>query len=920
MELPKRDDLRTPQRESIGITSPILKSNENTFNTPKVLIHDSHSSFNDDDTSLNDDLLSISASNRHRDLSRKSVDSISVRRSFESSIGGRGSRSFGFGNGRHSGSEVYSPLGNNSIYEIVMNTRRKNWLNYPTSYDIPPVVLTKNEIDSEWKADVKKYVDSIKTEYSYFESTNNLKHMNRLEKIKQLEAYNFSNTDLTNTNNNDIDNNNIIENEENISDENYISNKRNASKEFDEVPDFYFKKGFQLDNPRTFHNVLEGLDLKLGKLDAEDESIRNDAFIELRDRLNFYLDAVEGLLVTEISKSSHKFFHTLGNVDQIQEKVSNSINGLVMIVQKLQDVDKNEIQGKIEKLQKIIKQRNIEKLEQGLLQVKQVLIKTEECKKLYEKDEYDSCMGMINSIDDLIRGDNTKNDDVKKWTENWPHKLIDIKSVPSLSETREYLTNMRIEIGGKFSLQLCDILILDLKEYCDSVNSKESLERLQNISRDKKYLVINSELQSSLSVLIDKLFKCEELTSAFSVYQDKAITELKSIIKIYLPQENTSPSDLENSSRPDSGKSSNSGSKLSRLIKEQTPMEFEEMLVKTFTRASEAIRRLYRHQKLLLDISLNEIMSVGQSSRNEHDMITQLDIRNGINESIRIVQLRMGKIIAVRRDLTSQLRFDYFLAVYSICVLFIQECEAVSGEFLTRYLSEVLSAQIKHYIGTKSFRSVRTLKQKISAEKWTPFIVEPSVQKDVNDIVSSMDLDPLDWTKFLEIDPSKYDKKPQDIAEVPEVEVAVSNEPDNLAPKGHRKSVVVADKTFVATDTLISTISMIKETLILSTNLPTSYLPYLEKECYEILKTFCENVTIIVKDPAKGKTNLSIMGESVDCLVEFIKIIQRLFRRLMSSSRDILQKDQQVDYIKLLQMFQSASERIYLANAPPPPA
>ena len=41
---------------------------------------------------------------------------------------------------------------------------------------------------------------------------------------------------------------------------------------------------------------------------------RDEAFSELRDRLNDFLDIVETLLVTEISKSSHKFFHALSEL------------------------------------------------------------------------------------------------------------------------------------------------------------------------------------------------------------------------------------------------------------------------------------------------------------------------------------------------------------------------------------------------------------------------------------------------------------------------------------------------------------------------------------------------------------------------------------------------------------------------------
>ena len=896
---------------------PKGQTGDSTVVPPKIVVPNSPQSTIGDDTSLNDDLLSISGS-RYKNSSRRSVDSVSFRRSFESSATGRNGRSFGFSNDIHSGSQDYSPLGNNSIYEVVMNTRNKNWLGYPTSYDIPPVVLSKNDIDPKWRNQIKHYSDSIKSEYSIFESTNNLRNMNRLEQIKQLETYNASNLELNTED--------LPENEEN-----FLYKQNEINKEIEEVPEFYFDKEFQLDNPRTFRRVLEGINLNLNKLDVSSESDRTGEFTNLNDKLNDYLDSVENLLVTEISKSSHKFFHALGNVDQIQEKVNNSIVGLDQLTNVLEEIDKNKVQRKIENMQKLVKERNIEKLEQCLLQVKITLIKTEECRELYSLNEYDTCMRMINSIDNLIRGDNINDVKVKEWTEGWPYKLSNLKAVPSILDTRELLTNLKIEIGGKFALQLCDNLISDLREYCASNNGQEILDRLQGKSREKRYLQIDSELQSTVAPLIRKLFKCEELTSAFSVYQDRIIAELKSIIKIYLPQEHhiiTTPSaeDISSQVKPGAAKTVNSGSKLSKLIKEQTPHEFQDMLVNTFTQASEALRRLYRHQKLLLDISLNEIMTAENSNKNEHEMITQLDIRNGINEGIRIVQLRMGKIIVVRRDLSSQLRYDHFLHLYAVCVLFIQECEAVSGEFLTKYLSDVLSSQIRHYINTRNAKDVRLIKNKLDVEKWVPFIVDPSIQKDVNDLVSSMELDPLDWTSLIDIHISASEVSSSGKV-VNNVINDANNETEKVLPAtGHRKSVVVGDKTFVASGTLISMITMIKEILVLSTNLPNIYVSSFEKILFEILRSFNMNVMSIISDPSKKQMNLSIMGESLDCLVEFIKIIQRFYRRLSSSNRDYEhidaknQQHAQVDYIQLLKMYDTTLEKIYLANAPPSPS
>ncbi|CCE65671.1 hypothetical protein TPHA_0M00970 [Tetrapisispora phaffii CBS 4417] len=955
----------------------------------------------DDETSLNDDILSISESTKNKHLSRMSLDSASVRKSFESSIAGRSSRTFGFGHGIHSGSQDFSPLGNNSIYEIVMNTRRKNWLGFPTSYDIPPVTLSKNEIEKNWKADIKNYIESVKQEYLIFESTNNLKNMNRLEQIKQLEDYN--NNDETQTKGKNEFNDTINDQQQG----------NMFAKDLGQVPEFYFDKDFQLDNPRIFHKVLDGLRFNLTNVKVSENTDREEEFNQINERLNDYLDAVEGLLVTEISKSSHKFYHALSNVDQIQDKVKNSIQGLDKISDGLIDIDKNKIQKEIEKLQNMIKQKNIEKLEQGLLQVKAILVESDNCKKLFQEEKFDECMTLINTVNKLVKGDKSDDPIVQKITNNWPHDLVDLRAVPSLSETREYLTNMNIEIGGKFSLQLCDILMKDLQNYCKTSDTNEVLDRLQNKTRSRRYLEISKELQDSITVLIDKLFKCEELTSSFSFFQDKLITELKTIIKLYLPNEKKAVSNeeadtsisLENSPNPESlhnskgtqennavpqPKQTSSGTKLSKLIKEQTSEEFQQTLLHIFTHASEALRRLYRYQKMLLDTSLNEIISANDPNINEYDMITQLDIRNGINEGIKIIQLRMGKIIIVRRDISSQLSYSEFLKLYAIVVCFIQECEEVSGEFLTKYLSDVLESQIQAYINFQNVKNSRLLREITKKDAWLPYIVEPTVQRDVNDILVSMDIDPLDWTNELQLVKAKSSNRNNEVGEKElesvngdnnsgngnntaesntasvenndgvKVTKAHSNSDNNgvvipKKPVGHRKSVVVGDKTFVASESLITIIGKIKEIMILSIDLPSVYLPNFERNISNLLEAFNANILrIFSEDKANSiqaqnpnpdqlkpsvNRNYSIIGESLDCLVEFIKVIQKFYRRLMSSSKDFNKKknatgttnknfpnafpsqhNNSVDYIQLLQLYQSTIEKIYLANAPPPPA
>lgn len=792
-----------------------------------------------------------------------------------------------------SGSRDYSPLGNNSIYEIVMNTRRTDWLRPPTSVDIPPVTVSKNEIVEGWNKIVDGYINEIGDEEATFRSRNSIKNMNTLEQIKQLDELP---ADVVATN-------------------------------VGQTPEVYCEKVFELDNERTFKRILESSDLKPQDLLIEDKSIRDQAYEALRDNLNDYLDSVEFHLVSDISKSSNKFFSALNDVEVIQKNIESTVTELESLTKILNKAMESEITQKIENIKLMIKRKNIEKLEQGLLQVRLITTKVKECQDKFTNDNLQECMEMAQSIDHLIRGDNSTDLNVQEETGGWPFKLLDLKTVPGLIEIRELLTNMKIEVGGKYSLQLSQMLLKDLKSAYEDIEVDNTIKTIQQGQINKTRFQFPTEFEDSIKTLINKLNACEELASSFTLYQEKATTEVKNIIKHFLPREDMSKSesslsvvDRSQSATPVPGSNggtaaqpNTTGSKLSKLIKEQTPAEFQDMLEQIFAHCLCAIKRLYQHQKLLLDVALREI-NTSNVSENQHNMISQLDIRTGVNEIIRIVQLRMGKVIAVRRDLTSTLRHDYFLRLYAICILFIQECESLSGEFLTKYLSDVLASQIKHYIGMHDSRNIRVIQKKLELENWAPAIVSPHIQTGVNNIVSSTDIDPIDWTSLLLLYPQDNN---QGNAEKEDNNTLTSK------PVGNRKSVVVGDKTFVASESLLQVIQLIRELLILSINLPSVYLPYFERMCFNMLKHFNSYAMGTITNSqgqsisTQGK-NLSIMGESIDCLAEFINIIQRFYLRLSSNSKDFVPYDGKY-YIQLAKQYDTAAEKIYIAHAPPPP-
>ncbi|CAR22119.1 Vps54p [Lachancea thermotolerans CBS 6340] len=885
-----------PNTESNGHPERTLPSIRTANNSGKEVAM-SPSPMADDSGSLNDDLVSVySSANRTEKFlfssGRLSVDSASVRRSFDSSsVWGKQGRLYAPGSEIHSGSMEFSPLGNNSIYELVMNTRRKNWLRHPTTDEIPPVVLSKVHIPESWRESTSVYVDEIKPSYETFERTNNLETIKGFGRL-QLD---------------EIGRDGELSNGQNEPENGQFVRQGNKGA-LDTVPQFYFDENFKLDDSHTFREIIDDIDLQLDHLYSESSTDRESFYQEIEERLSSYLDCIETLLVTEISRSSNSFFFALEDVEKIESKAASAVEKLSKLSQKLKEADSEQVQSRISILKKMIRRKNVEKLEQGLLQAKLILQLVENCKNLYNKRKFEDCLDMIGHVNNMLKGDDDNDPYVQDLTRKWPYKLSDLDSAAAFASTKEYLANALIEIGGSYSIDLSDVLLNDIRSTYNPANEIQGMGLKDTSSSfSKKDTEKDTTLAQTIKPLITNLIRCEELASSFELYSERFIAELKGIIKEFLPK--SQESDGSAADRSTDSKAPGSGSKLSRLLRDMTPSEFQQMVITIFAREVQAFWRLSRHQKILLDVGLGAITTKQGSGDSALSNAVQLDINPAFHEGIRTVQLRMGKIIAVRRDLSCKLRYDHFLELCGICFWFDRECETITGEFLTKYLRDVMTMQIKNYIASLNSKNLQTIRHGIDEEKWTPFIVDSDVQRDVNDIVACGHMSPSKWLSFMDLS-----IKPPEEAE-PESSSGTS--------KGHKKSVVVNDKTFVASNALLTTIGMLKGVLVLAVNLPTQFLSITEKMCYDLIMYFNGRAMASVCGPdgtpsTKNGKNLSILGESLDCLAEFAVIVQSIYQRLGSGSKDFEPLSPSA-YSKLLQTFQTSSDKLYQAHAPPPP-
>jgi vacuolar protein sorting-associated protein 54 len=665
----------------------------------------------------------------------------------------------------------------------------------PTTRDIPPVQLSK--LEKAPKEELKEYLNQIGKEYEKYNANRKLtaSTLQSLTKEQHVGA-----------------NGDVLEEEKDG---------------LDTIPEVFFSENFNLDDPRVFKLVTEGQSVE----------IMNES---LQEKISWYLDTIEIHLVNEISKSSGSFFDALNDLNEINEKNSKIVGLINDLRNKLEIVKEKKILHNLKRIELQKKRDNVAKLEQGLVQVSTVILQSKEAEGLLLQSDYDKCLDKIDYVEHLLRG---KCDDLK-----WPYELQDLRGIAGLSSCREKLCNMRSQAGQSYAKLLTDFLLTDLRSHYEEIEFTKSLKRLMKGTNYQS--PIGDEFRAKLTDYIIGLSRSEEIATAFKSYEDAVINEMKNVVRVFLPNEERSETKDSTSTTSSSG---NKPTSLSVLIKSMTPREFEIMLIKIFTTVSEGLRRLTVHQKLLMDLALSNMAFKEQDQSN---LMTQLDIRSCITKSIEIIQIRMGKITLVRKDLTSSLRYDYFLRFYYINSKFLEECENISG-LTFKYLPDILAQQIKSFNASFQHTNLKRISASLGLEEWKPMIVSPELQDLVSKILNKKKLDSTKHWK-------------QELTHINDVMGDQHNEEESSS---HKRSIVVGDKTFVASQSLLVGMGIIKDILILRENFNQLGSVY-EGYMVEVIEYYKSRAMHEIKKPDgsldKDK-NISIVNESLDCLTELLE-------------------------------------------------
>lgn len=169
----------------------------------------------------------------------------------------------------------------------------------------------------------------------------------------------------------------------------------------DSVPDVFFKKEFNLGDPKTFAIVTEQ---QVGSFQDDSDSLSLSHSLPLLEKFSHYADTVEQHLVREIGIRSTSFFAALTNLHDLQSESERCLDRISKLRTQLKDVDDSSAKRGLEMVRKESKMANLGKVRDGVKMVAGVVEMTGVAKGLVAAAQWGEALDIIQGLEKLWEG------------------------------------------------------------------------------------------------------------------------------------------------------------------------------------------------------------------------------------------------------------------------------------------------------------------------------------------------------------------------------------------------------------------------------------------------------------------------------------------------------------------------------------
>ncbi|EUC46759.1 hypothetical protein COCMIDRAFT_4181 [Bipolaris oryzae ATCC 44560] len=568
------------------------------------------------------------------------------------------------------------------------------------------------------------------------------------------------------------------------------------------IPNIYFDENFHIENPRTFDVVSERSEVVRpvrsmssddpGALDVPQpigrKALATNAI--LQEKLSWYMDTVEVHLISAISTASTSFFAALGSLRELQTEAADSVARIKGLREDLKRLDEQMAIGGLKVVEMKRRRENLRRLTDSVDQLQAVIMGLSYCDEAVVEGDLETAMTRIEMIERLVTGalDTTDTQGTSWLKTRLPPKLIDLRPLRALDDVFESMTEIKFRIGRGFEARFVDTLLTDLREHVKRVPNQETLKRWVAASQKGRgsnqklkttlpaYMSTENELRADLRASLYGLSGAQFTNQASTTFREAVLKEMKIIIRKHLPSssDDDTGSMASVSTRGGRGQSqADKNSILARNLRAMDPGDAEEFFANIFTNIGEALRRLSTLVKVLLDVtsgvttppvSAGGLLSPRNSYLNNIDdylgngappssstdlqmeIMQALDMSSLLGQAVDAAQTQITKLLRVRSEATASLPLDRFLRYFTMCRLFADECEAVSGRSGAA-LKGVVNTHITDFVSKFGDFEKQELAKAMDSDRWEPKDFDAEDTEVLARLLKGMESDPPSWAE-----------------------------------------------------------------------------------------------------------------------------------------------------------------------------
>jgi vacuolar protein sorting-associated protein 54 len=307
------------------------------------------------------------------------------------------------------------------------------------------------------------------------------------------------------------------------------------------VPPIFFEPKFDLGDPRTFHTVTEQGEVEDEALDPLSLSHSTP----LLEKMSQYADTVEQHLVREVSLRSTSFFAALTNLHDLQTESEHCLDRITKLRGLLKDVDDKGAKRGLEVVRKEIKLRNLNTVREGVKMVSGVVEMTGVAKGLVAAGQWGEALGVIEELERLCIAEappRTHAETKPKHSSIPPTRIGQLSPLPPMPEVDEHQTKpskpvpllslqafaslpnhlrtITMEITASLSLEMVNILRIDLTERMNK-DAPSTAERSD----------INQSLKDRLRPFLHGLVRTKGVREATFSWREVVMVEMTKVTK-----------------------------------------------------------------------------------------------------------------------------------------------------------------------------------------------------------------------------------------------------------------------------------------------------------------------------------------------------------------------------------------------------